>query len=157
MNKLLFKSWLKNANGWQRIWFVFSLLSFLYFLLIHPFIYLQNSYMSSYNYKQSFLREYSREECKDYIEKPIKDLREPEFSSEGEKGCWHIYTHRKYLTEDFVPYTLEEYENHETREAFINWFSVSALFSLVSIFVSCVIYLSGKILAWIIRGFKGNK
>jgi hypothetical protein len=146
------KAWLQSSNGWERVWVVLTIFGLLYALYLS--VYQTNqSQIGLYDYKTSIHEEYQLPQCKPYINEPISKLKEPE---DFQEDCWYIYTHRKYLTKDVYPYTEEMYD----KKINLNyWGGLGLLFtvnSLIAIILSVILYFSGMILNWILKGFKGK-
>lgn len=150
------KVWLQNANGWKRLWFVASALLLLYIVLINPFVMTADSRMGDYRFKWAVEKDYKNTDCQPYWTKPIDDLKEPKFDSEG-GSCWHLYTHRKVYKPIKLPYTAEDYNAHFSWRAWETIFSISGIGLVLSLITSALVYFVGRVVAWIFAGFKRNK
>lgn len=144
------KAWLQDANGWQRAWFVLTVIGLLYTLYLS--IYQTNQSQGGlYDYKTGIHEEYQLPQCKPYINEPISKLKAQE---DFKDDCWHIYTHRKYLDKDVYPYTESMYD----REINLNyWGDLGLLFTVytfIAIILSGILYFSGVTLSWVLKGFK---
>jgi hypothetical protein len=148
------KNWLKNSNGWQRLWLVLSLLGFLYAAGIEPFLAWGRT--SHYNYELVWKVEQQllNPDCKDYAEKPFASLQEPDRSVGDEDGCWRLYSYRKIYKPKTLPLTAEAlYEElHRSRWEYIRDNSIAL--GLFAVLLSALVYWAGVVVAWIGRGFK---
>lgn len=140
-------------NGWQRIWFVLTLLMVLYAVGFSYFaVYTYNP--SSRHYRQAVLNDLKSPSCQPYVAtKNLGQLSEPAFSNDG-GTCWHIYTSRKYRERTTAPYTIEVYDTDE-RAYRLDQFGVgAAMFSAMALVASALLYLAGYTVNWIRRGFR---
>jgi hypothetical protein len=150
------RNWVKHTNGWQRIWLVTTLLALFYALLINPFVQNSSGNAGRYNFKWAIEREMKNPVCIDYMSKPFIELSEPEYDSDGAKGCWHVYTHRRYL-EGNKAITEESYQSQFVLEQWQN-IGLYALMGLVVVLaLSTLVYGTGKVVAWVIGGFKKDQ
>ena len=144
------KTWLQNSNGWRRLWFVLSLISILYMILINPFVLNNQNNHIKYEWKWKVEDDYKNPVCKSYIERPIKSLTKPEYES----SCRYLYLERSNQEHDVYPYTLEKYESDfEWRE----WENILVIMGgglLITIIISGLVYFFGVIINWIRIGFK---
>lgn len=147
-------SWLQNANGWQRIWFVLSVITFLYGSVVFPFKTYNENSRWLYEFRGAVARNLQNPDCNDYSTKPIDQLSEPEYFREGEKGCWHLYTYRKSNNPMTIPYTLETLDHDFNKERWSEILSNSVSFGAVAIVFSALIYWFGVVIAWVVVGFR---
>ncbi len=151
------KIWLENANGWKRLWFSLTILLFLYVIFINPFFLTTKNSSSSWEYRWAVERELKNPECKEFSEKPLSELVEPEYQDlNGEKGCYHIFNQRKYNNPTKIPYTAEDVDSDFKKELWGEILLLSGLGFLGAAIFSGVAYFLGIIVAWIISGFKGS-
>lgn len=148
------KNWLKKSNGWQRLWLVLSLLGFLYAAGIEPF--LSWGRTSQYRYERVWRVEQQlrNPNCKEYVEKPLASLREPNRSLGDQDGCWELYSYRKIWQPDTVPLTAEALYDELNRSRWRYIAGNSIALGLFAILFSALVYWAGVIVAWIGRGFK---
>lgn len=146
------KIWLKSTNGWQRIWFLVSLLGVLYFCLLFPFQ--EYAKGNSYRYKTLWETEaeMDKSECYPYMNLPFNQLVEPGYPKVGE-GCYHIYTYRKFAP-DNKPFTKEEYQRNFESESRLRILGLCIEGFFISIVLSAFGYGLGALVSWVIKGFK---
>jgi hypothetical protein len=173
MNKL--KTWLQNANGWRRLWFALSSLSFFYMLLINPFLleYIESQSPKSPGigaYYYLLEKEFKHPRCKSFIEKPFNQLTEPEFAKhnnlynlydEEEITCRRIYDLRHRRNLDTIPYTEFVYEKEKLvyekeKQMYKNRQHIfeSLAGAFLSIIISALVYFAGITGSWIADGFR---
>lgn len=156
MPQLSLKKWLTGANGWQRIWFVCSALCFLYYLVVFPLTETNSGSSFRYNTKWTIEKEMKNPECAKYMSAPFNQLAEPEYSANGEKGCFHIYIHRKYLDGN-DQLTEKSYEQHFVNEERMRWLTFIGIGALFAILLSGLAYVIGIVVSWVIKGFQRGK
>lgn len=150
------KKWLSGANGWQRIWFVCSAISFIYYLVVFPLTETNAGSSFRYNTKWAIEKEMKNPECIRYMSEPFNQLSEPEYSANGEKGCFHIYVHRKYL-EGNLQLTESSYEKNFVSEERERWLAFIGIGALVATLLSALAYGIGVVISWVIKGFQRSK
>lgn len=151
------RRWMRDSNGWQRLWLALSIALLLYSVFINSFILASKNDPAAYEYQSQVLREYEDADCAAFWTKPINELEEPPFHLNQEKGCWHIYTTRFFNEEDVVPYTIEDYQDDFFWEIWNEIFAYAGFGAAVSIFLAVFIYFLGMVLVWIIQGFKKGR
>lgn len=142
------KEWLSNANGWQRLWFVGSLIFILYSAVIWPVNNGGAMYYGDY-FKIGPLEK--NPECQVFFDKPFGQLAKPSYEHE----CYEVYAARE-IYGDSIPgnFTAEKYLNR-LREIHDNHIMEGRLFGLVgSLLITILVYGSGLVFAWIVKGFK---
>lgn len=145
------KTWLQQANGWKRLWFVLSSISILYMVLINPFVLNDKNNISKYEWKWKVEDDFKKPECITYIEKPINLLIHPKDGS----TCIYLYAERKIRQEhDVYPYTLEKYESDFEWREWKNILGIMGGGLLITIIISGLVYFFGVIINWIRIGFK---
>ena len=151
---LTVKNWLKNSNGWQRLWLVLSLLGFLYAAGIEPFLAWSRTSQHRYELVWKVEQQLRNPDCKDYAEKPFSSLEEPDGSVGDGEGCWQLYSYREISKPKTLPLTAEAlYEELDrTRWEYIGGNSIAL--GLFAVLISSLVYWAGVIVAWISRGFK---
>ncbi|MFA5940269.1 MAG: hypothetical protein WC809_13005 [Sinimarinibacterium sp.] len=155
MSKL--KNWLQTANGWRRLWFVLSAFGLFYTTIVNPFVFSSRNDLSAYQYRWAVEKEFKNPECQSYSAKPLTELTEPEYQdSEGNSGCYHIYNYRKYNNPTQTPYTPDDLDRDFRDELWSELLMLSGLGFVGAIVLSAVVYFLGVVLAWIVRGFRGN-
>lgn len=149
------KQWLVDANGWQRIWFVSSVVCLLYFVVMWPLT--QANIGSSFRYEMRWAteREMKNPMCTPYMTQKFNELAEPKFSSDG-STCYHIYSHRKY-SDDQKPITESIYQQNFDANERQTWLMYIGMGLFVSVFLSAFVYGLGKVTSWIIKGFKRSE
>jgi hypothetical protein len=141
--------WIKNSNGWQRLWLVGSLAGLFYFSLIMPIT--ETNLRSSYwNERHRVLTEESKKpECAAYMNLPLNQLVTPPFM----EGCYHIYSHRE-VSKNKQPITLNSVKDEldsDYRKLLLDWFLVGTLLATL---LSALVYGLGTLTAWVIKGFR---
>jgi hypothetical protein len=144
------KTWIRNSNGWQRLWLVGVVATHIYLGIIVP---LQDS--SSYSQsKFADLRrieaEMKKTECEPYLRVPFNQL---PTDANITMICFDLFYERKRLKND-EPFSLKAYEtemNATIRSRFIDDIKLGLL---VAIFLSILIYGLGTLTAWVIKGFR---
>lgn len=156
MSKL--KSWLANANGWKRLWFVTSVLALLYAVVIAPFQLTSDSRMSEFKYKWAVERELKRSECIQYATKPFSELQEPAYiDADGAKGCYHIYNYRRFHDQVTVPFTQKVLEENFSAQRWETLFGISAVSGFVALIAAGLVYFMGWVFSWVLGGFRKSK
>lgn len=142
------KEWLNSANGWQRLWFVCSLLFILYSAVIWPLN--KGGVMS---YRDYFVIESLEKnpECHVYFNKSFSQLVKPSY----DHTCYDVYSARE-IYGDSIPgeFTSEKYLDR-LREIHNKHIMEGRLIGLVgSMVITILVYGAGWVFAWIIKGFK---
>ena len=139
-----------RMNGWQRLWFALTVLSLLVFGLASPVV--ERGRTRDFSFRWSIAADYLNADCTPYLELPFEKLQQPEYGSDG--NCWHIYTTRQ-LEEDHKAHpTFGAWATQDDRDY---WFSVAqhVVFMVTLVLImSALIYGLGKVIAWIVRGFR---
>jgi hypothetical protein len=148
--------WLADANGWRRIWFVATILTFLYFCLLFPFIQSGDGNAYRYQTKWAIEAEMKNPICAEYMNKSFAELREPEFDTNGKNGCYNIYSHRKYL-KDNKSITEDEYQSNFEKEHWERILGIAAMGLLFAIVLSAFVYGTGIVISWVIKGFQKSE
>ena len=149
------KQWLTAANGWQRIWFVGSVVCFLYFIVIYPLTESDKGRSFRYEMLWAAEKEMKNPICASYMSSDFDKLISPEFSTDG-STCYHIYSHRQF-SEDKKPITAEIYQQHfQSREREM-WLMFIGIGALISSFWVAVVYAVGVVVSWVIKGFKKSE
>lgn len=152
------RAWLRESNGWQRLWLVFSILSLFYGVLILPFMLTKDGNLANYRYKWAVEREMRNPECLSFIKDPLEKLTEPKFTdSEGTTGCYHIYNQRQHHNKTTVPYTEDMLNKDFYNERVMDLLEIAGIGGLLALFCSAVIYGAGATIRWILRGFTSKK
>ena len=152
MNKL--KNWLRTANGWKRLWFVLFALGLFYMTVVNPFVLNSQNNLSRYQYRWAVEKELKNPECQQYSAKSLKELAEPQYQdSEGNKGCYHIYSYRSYHNPTKVPYTSDDLEKDFEWTFWGDILALSGLGLVGTIMLAAVVYFFGTVVAWVILGF----
>ena len=144
------KTWIRNSNGWQRLWLVGVVAAHIYLGIIVP---LQDS--SSYSQsKFADMRrieaEMKKPECDPYLRAPFNKL---PTDANITMICFDLFYERKRLKND-DPFSLKAYEiemNTTIRSRFLDDIKLGLL---VALFLSALIYGLGTLTAWVIKGFR---
>lgn len=150
------KQWLVAANGWQRIWFVCSIISILYFVIIFPLIEVNEGSSFRYSTKRAIENEMKNPECAIYMNGAFAQLNEPEFDPDGKKSCYNIYIHRKYSDQN-RPITNSSYGEQFVVEERKKWMMYIGVGAFIAVLLSAFVYGTGVVLSWIARGFTRGK
>jgi hypothetical protein len=155
MSRKSLKQWLIAANGWQRIWFVCSLITILYYAIIYPIQ--ESNKGSSFRYQMLWAaeREMKNPLCGTYMQGDFGTLIEPKYSEDG-STCYNIFVHRKYL-EGNKSITESSFNENFKKEERERWLMHIGIGLLISTMFSALLYGLGVIVAWIIKGFKGKE
>jgi len=129
---------------------VLTALAFLGFGLLFP-ISQSGQTSGNINYRNSFIRDLGNPRCSEYLTKPFRELKEPEFGVGG--TCWHIYTSRRFEEQDVYPYSLEQYDKKSRQHQLRFLAEMVAICGGVVLFLSVTLYGLGLLIAWIRRGF----
>lgn len=156
MTRRSLKQWLVTANGWQRIWFVGTVICFLYFILFYPLAETNKGNSYRYNTKWAIEKEMKNPECAVYMSGTFSQLKEPEFDPDGTTGCYNIYLHRKYLEEN-KPITMSSYNESFVYEVREQWATYIGMGAFIAVLISVFVYAVGAVVSWIVRGFKKSE
>jgi hypothetical protein len=80
-----------RMNGWQRLWFVGTILSLFAFAVVYPVI--ERGRLRDFSYTRAVEMDYNNPACSRFLAQPFEALQEPPYADGG--TCWHIYTSRK--------------------------------------------------------------
>ena len=145
-----------RMNGWQRIWFVLTVLVWIGFAVVYPaYVTAQSASRAERTFGPSIRAEYESGKCKPFINEPIATLIEPDTNSPA-PNCWHIYTSRTVDSSQGLPatpYTIEQFGANNRAKA---WEVFRTGFDPISILVvlgSAMVYSVGWLISWIRRGF----
>ncbi len=147
---------LSSLNGWQRLWLVGSLISFLYFVGFRPLEESEKQRAVLNELYSDARGDFASPNCSQYQTAPFLILAEPKGQEFKPGSCSHIWRKRKDASNVDAPYTeadfLRSFENslsHHYR-AYLTMGLISAVaFSFFSYFV-------GWVFSWILKGFKKN-
>jgi len=146
------KTWIRNSNGWQRLWLVVTVAGYFYFCLFMPFN--ETGKTSSYRYQvlNSINSEMEKPECASYMNRPFDQLVEPPFPLTKE-GCYHIYNHRQFLDakQPITPKSVGDKFTADHHQSLLEWFYIGLFFSTIS---AVLLYSLGSLTAWVIKGFR---
>ena len=135
---------LQRLNGWQRLWFVISILGLLYavwFALADG--------KEQYGFKGEVLLEFDRPECKAVIAMPAGRKLEP--SPGLNSPCWNLYLYRSiYPDARTNANAYVEHMGSLQRSRALETFAFTFVVWLISV---GALYLAGKVVAWVLRGF----
>jgi hypothetical protein len=146
------KNWLKNSNGWQRLWLVITVATYIYFCLFMPFN--ETSKTSSYRYQvlNNIYSEMKKHECAPYMNLPFDQLDEPSLPRTTE-GCYYIYNHRQFseTKKPITPESVGDKFTSDHHQSLLEWLLIGLLFSTIS---AALLYSVGALTAWVIKGFR---
>jgi len=146
------KNWLKNSNGWQRLWLVITVATYIYFCLFMPFN--ETSKTSSYRYQvlNNIYSEMKKPECAPYMNLPFDQLDEPSLPRTTE-GCYYIYNHRQFseTKKPITPESVGDKFTSDHHQSLLEWLLIGLLFSTIS---AALLYSVGALTAWVIKGFR---
>lgn len=140
---------LQKLNGWRRLWIVIAALSFLY-TLGYSFLFLKRPEQYQIDYK--ILLAFEKPECKYIVDMPAgyKLEREPDY----ENPCRDLYLYRS-IYED-AKNTREGYVHHMDSMQNILILKTTGIMLVVWLFGIGLLYASGVIVAWVVKGFRSN-
>lgn len=150
-----FKQWLSNANGWKRIWFICSIICFIYFIVIFPLTETNKGSLFRYERKWAAEEEMKNAVCATYMSEDFNKLVQPKYSTDG-STCYHIFSHRMY-SDGHKPITEKQYQNDFSNSERIIWFEHIGFGFLFATFLSAFVYLCGFVISWVIKGFKKSE
>lgn len=149
------KEKLNNLTGLQRIFLVAFILCWMYFALWDSLVKTEDADKGNRQYGWAVSRDFQNPACLPYTTKPMSELTEPKYGSEYGGNCWHIYTHRKYRSDEIkLPFTEADYERSrswDTLEIFLMFFGIG---NVLVIFGFGLVFGAYKISKWIFAGFK---
>jgi hypothetical protein len=145
---------LKNLNGWQRIWLVFTIISALWWLVFWPIKTFNESERANEGYQAALGTDFASGKCQTFITSRLDALVEPPFGNGGGGTCWHIYTTRTIHKIDAVPFTKEVSDKMASRERLISIFEILGWGLILTLSASGFLYLAGFIVGWVRGGFK---
>jgi hypothetical protein len=146
------KQWLVRANGWQRVWFVYTVICFAYFTVIYPISEANKGRSLRYETKWATEREMDNPLCARYMSEYFIALVDPPYSADG-STCYNIYNYRKFSSEN-GPITKAVYQDEFNSSERERWgaFIVVGLFAFVLFSASA--YGAGIVVAWVVKGFR---
>jgi len=149
------KQWLIAANGWQRIWFVSSVLCILYGVIVFPMSETNRDSLIRYEKLWAVEREMKNPVCASYMNDAFEKLTYPDYSTDG-STCYHIYSHRKNTEHRSAvnEATYQQYFKSGEREIWLTYIGVGAFMSTL---LSALVYGIGVTISWIISGFRRGK
>lgn len=154
--------WLSSLNGWKRVWLVFCVCVFVYFLIVWPFSSTLNL-RDNYSVQQSnVMRDVNSGKCAAYISQPFSTLTEPSYPASvdevgerilGPLPCYHVYNYRKYNTDGKSLSVAEVnlYYSAQQSKAYWQAFGVGAALAVA---ICLLLYALGATIAWVLRGFR---
>jgi hypothetical protein len=155
MSRKSFKQWLSNANGCKRIWFICSIICFIYFIVIFPLTETNKGSLFRYEGLWAAEKEMKNTVCAAYMSEDFNKLVEPKYSTDG-STCYHIFSHRKYSDEQ-KPVTEKQYQDDFSSNERLMWFKYIGFGFLIATFLSAFVYFSGVVISWVIKGFKKSE
>lgn len=155
MSRKTLKQWLVNANGWQRIWFVSSVVFFLHFIIIYPLMEADKGRLFRYEMRWAAEKEMKNPICASYMSEEFGKLAEPMYSTDG-SSCYHIYSHRRYSSSQ-KPITKNMYEDYFSVNEREIWLEYMGLGFMLASLLSGFLYFLGLVVSWVIKGFKKSE
>jgi hypothetical protein len=139
------KEWLRNANGWQRLWVVGLTLLIFYWILIFPFTQANGVVLATRIYLGM-----SDPKCSHYMTDKIESLNAPESIT---SPCYYLWSHRTYVDTVIDPYTADVL-SRENKTKWLTelaiWNAIGAIFAFI---LSGLIYALGTTVRWVVAGF----
>jgi hypothetical protein len=148
------KQWLIAANGWQRLWFVGSVMCFLYGIIIFPLTESNKGSLFRYEGLWSAEKEMKNPICAPYMNGEFDKLIIPDYSTDG-STCYHIYSHRQY-SDDHKPITESTYQQHFQSSEREMWLKLIGFGFVLSTLLNAFVYGVGVVVTWVVKGFKRN-
>jgi hypothetical protein len=148
-----FKEWLKDSNGWQRIWFVATLVVISYFVFVFPFVETGRHNIFRYEQYRAIEKEFLREDCARYMSERFENLEVPNFSVNSDTGCYRIYRERESLP-DHKPITPDDYRKEFESAHWDRFFVAMVSGLLFAALLSAIFYGFGYVVAWVLKGFR---
>ena len=147
------KIWLREANGWQRLWFFITFVVLFFSILILPLRWTSASVNSDLRQVERVTAEMTRYECDDYLTKPIAELKKPDYDQSA--GCYYLYNYRvDQSNADDLPLTKEKLENNSFWYRWGQRFLVLAFVVSITMVISGFVYFLGLAIKWIREGFR---
>lgn len=145
------KTRLKRAHGWQRIWFLVSVLGVLYGIFIFPFVTDTHIREAESQHGFAIKNEMENPICQVYMTAPLNTLIQQPYGN----PCHHLYMHRSHSSEKGQqPLTKEGFAAEVQRELWLR-LSLGALFGCIgALLISALVYFVGFLLAWVAAGFR---
>jgi len=140
-------SFVGQRSGWQRLWFVTTILAFLFAGLIYPVAVISQGNPGQRAYRDMLLKDLSAEKCRPYVTQPIGELREPPALLYG-MDCSALYLSRKAASRDIHPYSVEIYDKREAARKLEGLFPLMVLSSSLTLAASVLVYAFGLGIAW---------
>ncbi len=135
---------LQRLNGWQRLWLVIAVLGLLYaawFALVDSGKY--------YGLKGEVPLGFDMPQCKAVIEMPAGNKLQPEPGLDS--PCWNLYLYRSiYADARSNPQDYADHMGSLLRSRALETFAFAFVVWLLSI---GLLYLAGKVVGWVFRGF----
>ena len=149
------KQWLVEANGWQRLWFVATVLCVLYGTIIFPLTETNKGLAFRHERLWAVEKEMKNPICAVYMSGDFEKLTYPDYSTDG-TTCYHIYSHRKYH-DDHKAITESMYQQHFQSQEREMWLKLIAFGFFLSALLSSFVYGAGVVTFWIRSGFAKQK
>jgi hypothetical protein len=138
---------IRQSNGWQRLWLVSTVCLGLFLIVYVPSSDADRIFYSS-DYWDT-VAAFGKPKCRDHQTAPLSTL-----DNLPADDCTGIYVARRYREPTPTPYTLEIYDQHQS-ERWWEYYRAQATFGIIAtVFVSTFVYLCGRIIGWIYRGFR---
>lgn len=140
---------LKTSNGWIRLWIVISVSGLLYGSIWWP---LSTVGQMKFGDFYEIQKDYENPQCSAYFNAPMGQLIEPKYNT----PCYYAYNNRKYYgnsNESFSPDSFLKEKGKLHRSDLYEHMLVGGIGSLI---FSIILYILGRIINWVIKGFKNN-
>jgi hypothetical protein len=137
-------------NGWQRLWFAVTAIAIVVFGLIYPVVNMNSR--RDFTFRLSVEKDYNNPACAKFLSEPFELLQEPAFGDDG--NCYHIYTSRQYANNRESFPTYEDWVSDNNAAFWSSVFGLCFASTVMILLISAVVYGLGRIVGWIVNGFR---
>lgn len=103
-------------------------------------------------FARSLNADFDSGKCDQFINLPLGQLAEPDYSAEG-GTCWHLWTTRRYDETKTVPYTRQVSDRARRWERATMHLELAGMGAIVAVVISALLYGIGLTVRWVRRGF----
>lgn len=138
---------LKRLNGWRRLWVVTISLGLLYGIW-----FALDDAANQYSLEGGVLLGFNRPQCVSVVRMPAGTKLSPEPSYDS--PCWDLYLYRSIYKD--ARDTQDGYVQHRNSLQRSRIFENLLVVGVIWLVGSSLLYATGAIVAWVIRGFRNN-
>ena len=144
------KIWLQNSNGWQRLWLVGVVASYIFLAIFLPFQESSSYSQSKFSDMREIEAEMKKTECAPYLVAQFSQLPTDVYIK---SICSGLYYERKRLKSDEL-FSLKAYETEMNSRIRFSLHDDIKFGILYATFLSAIVYALGALAAWVIKGFR---